>query len=395
MTARMLLWSSLVVYLAATGCSKDPAPTGGGTASAPAPAVAAKPSPPDTADGAVRAIIEQLNQNHPEAVWDFLPASYQKDLNDLVHSFAEKMDPELWNRSVAAIHKVAGMLKSKKEFLAPEMNGVADVLETLLATDLADLEKLKTLDGGKLLAETAGKLFALLRKTGHHPFGDDMGIFNDVTVMLVHSQGDSATVALEFEGDLPHEYELVRIDGKWIPRVIAEGWIEQIGEARARLVLLSPDNMAETKPQVLALFTALESALDDISAAETRADFQAALAQADTTMAPFKSLLAGWLGTAGATPSAPAPPSSEPIELVTVVVKGMLDEDAQDQLREKLNSASDDPAGSESEMTGDDETTTIRLGPVSDVEAFAKRLEFLKIVEVDARRRIITAEPKP
>ena len=54
----------------------------------------------------------------------------------------------------------------------------------------------------------------------------------------------------------------------------------------------------------------------------------------------------------------------------------------------------DDRDRAESEITGDEDTTTIKVGPVSDIEAFAQRLDFLKIDKVDAKTRTITAHAK-
>ena len=41
--------------------------------------------------------IQALEDNNPSLLWDMLPASYQKDLNGLVQSFAKEMDAELWD----------------------------------------------------------------------------------------------------------------------------------------------------------------------------------------------------------------------------------------------------------------------------------------------------------
>jgi hypothetical protein len=82
------------------------------------------------------------------------------------------------------------------------------------------------------------------------------------------------------------------------------------------------------------------------------------------------------------------------VELVTVVVKATLTDSAQDDLCEKLKALTDDRARTVSEITGDDETTTIKVGPVNDVAAFAARLDFLKITNVDAKTRVVTAVPK-
>src|SRR5205807_2064009 len=83
-------------------------------------------------------------------------------------------------------------------------------------------------------------------------------------------------------------------------------------------------------------------------------EFNAGLKDADVQLAPFKALVAGWLMSSGGGQDsgergASEPSRDEPIEFVTVVVTGMLDDDAQDALRAKLNALADDRDRVESE----------------------------------------------
>jgi len=371
-------------------------------------------APAGSAAAAVLAVVDGLKENRLDAFWDFLPASYQKDLNDLVHRFAEKMDPQLWAKSVVTLRKLAHVLKEQNEYLvdirarqiesedrkadrkalAVEMTAIAELLETLLGSDLADLEKLKTVDGRKFLAGTGRRLLDQLRATGHDPFGE-LGDLSELKVTLVSSEGDSATLAIQGPEGLPKDHQFVRVEGKWIPQSIAADWYENMMQANARLSLLSPENLGEDKPQILALLSAVDGVLDQMAAAKSQKEFLTALAQAEETQKRFLPLIARLVGSGPADESAGA--DSRPdaaIELVTVVVKGMLDEIAQDNLRDELKGVVDEGGLPETELTGDDETTIYRVGPVSDVEAFAQRLSFLKNVSVDAKRRIITAEPR-
>jgi len=383
-------WFTLVLLACvAIGCGKDDAPTGGQTP------VAAEPQqgPPETADKAVLAVAEGLKENHPEAVWDFLPESYQHDLDDLVRTFAQRMDPELWNKSFTVLRKLVVVLKTKKAFLAADMTSTAGLVEILLEGDIGDLEKLKSFDGHRFLAGTGARLFAQLRTL--IPNLDAQFDFKKVT--LIKSKGDTATLELKTDMETI-ERDFVRVEGKWIPKDLAEGWLDQIGNARARLSILSPDNLAATKPQIMSMLVAADEVLDRLIAARDQEEFRAGLAEADVKLGPYKGLVACWLVSppSDATDTGPAdePARNDPIEFATVVVTGSLDDDAQDALRAKLNAASDDRERAESEITGDEDTTTIKVGPVSDIEAFAQRLDFLKIDSVDAKTRTITAHAK-
>src|SRR5947207_8913046 len=119
MERRIRLWlMPLVTALFLTaGCGKDnssgatvgdsPAKSGDRGSSSGGSRTSAKGAPAGSAAAAVLAVVDGLKENRLDAFWDFLPASYQKDLNDLVHRFAERMDPQLWAKSVVTLRKLA------------------------------------------------------------------------------------------------------------------------------------------------------------------------------------------------------------------------------------------------------------------------------------------------
>src|SRR5207302_7511324 len=120
----------------------------------------------------------------------------------------------LWNKSIAVLRKLVTVLKTKKQFLAADMTSVAGLVETLLAGELADLEKLKTFDGRLFLAGTGTRLIGQLRDL--LPNVDRMLDFKKVT--LSKSKGEIATVELVTAFDML-EREFVRVEGKWILNV--------------------------------------------------------------------------------------------------------------------------------------------------------------------------------
>jgi hypothetical protein len=413
MTVRIYAGSLIVLVTSCfmAGCGKDDQPASAGTGAV--GGAAPKRAQADTADAAVQAVVEGLKQNHPEAFWDFLPASYQQDLNDLVHLFAERMDADLWNKSVGVLRKLAQVLKSKKDFLAAaraptgqapggpssaELATIGELLDTLLAGDLADLANLKKADGRKFLESTGGKLLGQLRAAGQDPFAGRLGLFSDLHFKLKETSADSATLTIEAPGEPANDREFVRVEGKWIPRDLRDEWIENIGESKARLSMLSPENLAGLKPQLLELLSTIDGVLENLAAANSKSEFVASMAQAEQALAPFKTLVAGFVQSGPDEPvEDEASPDSAPLEageIVTVVVKGALNDDAQDVLRDKLSAAVGEKALPYCDLTGDDDSTTFKVGPASDVKVFAKRLDFLKVTSVDAKSRTIIAELK-
>src|SRR5262245_6119412 len=62
---------------------------------------------PETADAAVQAVLGGLRQNRPDVLWEALPASYQRDLSEIVHLFAARLNPEAWRWFLQIAHKGA------------------------------------------------------------------------------------------------------------------------------------------------------------------------------------------------------------------------------------------------------------------------------------------------
>lgn len=368
---------------------------------------------PETADAAVRTVIEGMQQKHPEALWHFLPASYQQDVNDVVHGFAQRMDPELWSKSVAVLDKLASVVKNQRELLAAtirpadkagergpavDFEGLANLLQTLVKSDLGNLEKLKKADAGTILAVTGGQLLEQLQalsKLG--PQGSLSFPLDDLSrlkIQLKSSENDQAILLIQSPGEAPHETEFVRVEGRWIPRNLAENWIETIGQMKARLALLSRENLAEQKPRWLTLVATFDQAFDQLAAARDKDQFAGAM---QGLYIPGMMLAAMLQQPADADePETPETRSSTPsaADLVTIVVRGKLDPAMQDGLLERLKTVLGRTEGVFAEFTGDDESTSFRVGPVSDIGAFAKELDFLKNVEVDVGNRSISARPR-
>jgi hypothetical protein len=410
---KMLALAAAVCFGSGPGCGKDEAQIDEKTRAGKS-GDSAEYGPADSADKAVLTALDGLKQNRLDALWDFLPASYQKDLNDLVHAFAGRMDAELWSRTAAVLRKLAGVLKTKGEFLRPPAPGgnpagapqpsgtdwaeIAEVLTTILDSDLGDIEKLKTADAGKVLAGTGGKLLAQLQAYSklmpNDAFTENLDRLSRTQVKLVSSSGDKAKLTLTATGEEPKDVDFVRVEGKWVPQSMADSWDEMVrGEAFAWLSTLNPEFFAEKKPPYLAFLSAIETALDGLSAADTRDEFQATLKQSMETVWPLMAAMSGAQPAAGEDET-PEPEAPAATEMVTVVVETGLDDNAQNELREKLGAVTDDRERAATELTGDEDTTIFRVGPVSDIEAFAKKIDFLKVTNVDAKTRTITAERK-
>ena len=357
----------------------------------------------ETADQAVLAVLQGLKSNQPIVLWQALPVSYQQDVNTLVREFAEKVDEELWQRSVASLHKLLLVLKAKKQFFlknpyAPQLpisdqehsanwDKLTALLDTLVESELADLEKLKSFDGRTFLSGTGASLmeqFAAFSSTlADDPFKNYFQKFlGEISVTVLKSEGDTTIVRLEAPGAEPDELELVRVDGKWIPKDLSENWKSAI--ERARLILateVSPEAMAVIKSQVLEVLDIIDPVLDKMQQAKTADEFNQAMEQGLQPLAKVFPELAQ--------PGRPTlPPDTTGGAAVRIVVKGKLDRKTEQAIDEFLLTAVPDAEADVFPDSGNDATTYV-IEPVTDIKALAKQVDFGTVTGVDEKKRVI------
>jgi hypothetical protein len=277
-----LIWIAVVgviLALTATACGGDDR------------ARAAEPAA--TADEVVERISNGLADGHPEVLWHALPESYQRDVTELVHEAAGKMDGELWNRSFSVVRKLSRVLTEKREFIvehpmiAGQVEGdteegwdaLAEMVDVIAGSDLADLEKVKTLDVERFLAETGGDLMESLSEasalTPEDSYNKAMKDLGATKATIVSSSGESAVVKVEMPNQPVKEEEYVRVEGKWLPKTMVDEWPAKMAEMKASVAAFSGEEMQENKQTVLMQLSMVEGALDQLLAAQTAEEFNA------------------------------------------------------------------------------------------------------------------------
>ncbi|WP_373651575.1 hypothetical protein [Schlesneria sp. DSM 10557] len=244
-------------------------------------------------DGSAEATFQRTLQSFQDGRFDdafeFLPPSYQADVDQLLQVFAEKMDPQVWTNSFELLGKIGRVLKSKKnlildmdgvkrlpqvELIKPHWDAIAGGMSDLPSSDFGDLQRLKQTKVRQLLG-SAGGLFR----------GLPLPQFGDIQVTTIKSDSKTATLAYREKKDSePKEVEFVLMEGKWLPKSIASGWSAGIAEARASLDKL-PERMASWKPVIISQLEKVEGMIDQLQASRTKEEFSAAVAPLFFTIA--------------------------------------------------------------------------------------------------------------
>lgn len=259
------------------------------------------PSVPDTPDGTVKAVSQGLAGNQPQVIWAAAPASYQKDLNEVVHLFASKMDAEVWNRSVSTTRKVVSLLQAKKgmvlgsKMLAQmdmadmkkvdaEWDNVVGILETALDSDLASLDKMKNMNVGDFLADTGARLMAQVEAAAGaakgNPFQNEFkSQFENVQVKIVSQEGDKATLEVTTKGEPAKKTDWMKVEGKWVPEEIARDWTRDMGKVKKQIEAMSTEFSDNDKKKFVGMLDMVDKTIAELGAAKDQGEFDAALGE--------------------------------------------------------------------------------------------------------------------
>ncbi len=253
---------------------------------------------PDSPEGTVTAVAEALADRHPEVLWQALPPSYQKDITELTHAFAARMDPTVWDAAFGLGRKTANVLRDKKaiilsssylESAGEERQRIEDSWDTMVwvltefsASDVSRLDALKSIDWERYLATTGRELMNSAAEASKRS-GDD-AFDREFTQMLlktkvevVSREGDQATLRISAPDEEPEDLQLTRVEGRWVPNDMAADWDENFADAKQKLAETSAEEIEEGSMQAMMVIGMVDGVLTKLETVETTEQFEAAI----------------------------------------------------------------------------------------------------------------------
>ena len=355
---------------------------------------------------ALTAVVDGLKQKRPEAIWEFRPAGQQREINELAREFAFRMDAELWQQTAAVIRKSTGLLKTRKQSilshpalsdsqwvtdgaLSRKWDGFAALLATVADGELADLKQMQTFDGRKFFSRFDANSLTQLQDLSillgdENPFGMLREMIDGASIEVIAETGDTARVQIQPKNGEPRVFDFKRVEGKWLPKSWAEGLLDDVRRAKARLeVELAPRVLAQKKKLMMPYLDDAQTILDALQDAKTDDAFHAVM-----TERIIKPALL--LSTAGGE-TAPVDLSAKPGDIVKIVVTRELAAAEIDRIADTLLLD-----GSETDLDLTDEVadgkTVFVISPVKDIAAFARTITFGKVTQIDVGTRTIVVE---
>jgi len=269
---------------------------------------------PDTPEGTARAVTAALADRHPEVLWQALPPTYQRDITELTHAFAGRMDPAVWQAAFGLGRKTVGILRDKKAIILSSSivqstgderqriedgwDPVVSVLDSFFSSDVSRLETLKTVDWERYLATTGRELMNLAAEASKAR-GDDAferefaAKLRQTKVELVSRDGDQATLRMTAPDEEPEDVPLTRVEGRWVPTEMAADWDVKVAAAREKLASITDEEVAQGSLQTMAVIGAVDGMLTQLESVETAEQLEQAI------QGMLGPLLGGLLGPGG------------------------------------------------------------------------------------------------
>ena len=225
---------------------------------------------------------------------------------------------------------------------------------------------------GEFLAGTGGdallqlRTLALLSGETRNPFRR----LDETTAELISAQADTAVVRLRSPGEEVREEAYVKVEGRWVPKTIAEGWKTNIQQAKSRFADSSATQHAQKESHILRLLNLADDTLNELATATSIDQFDVIIVDTVQRLSALNVQAAG---------------VDKSSNLVTLIIQGEFSQTVEQQVR--------DLAGkSDFESFPDDQDTIVKIGSVPSVQELADRIRFGTVKEIDVHKRLIKVQ---
>lgn len=278
---------------------------------------------PEAPDAAIQTVVREFSQGNGGILWQAMPASYQNDVNELVQLAGSKLDAEVYNKGFALIGRFAEVAEKQKNFVLNSAMAQSDAeqrakieeaypsiigfFNTLAESEIATLDGVKSFNGAAFFENTVSKIADHGREISK--LSDDsteaLNKYQNATVKAIEVSDTEATLEMTVPGEMSQTEKFTKVESRWVPAEMARDWATETEKVRTQLNAITPQKIAQNKPQVLGAYAMIEGVLAQIEAAETQEQFDQAVQGA---MMPFMGLMMMGQGFGNSQPnSTPAP----------------------------------------------------------------------------------------
>ena len=228
-------------------------------------------------------IDSAVANGHVVAIYDALPPSYRKDVDDIVQLAAQRINMNSWQGLVGTAHRLGDLIVTHQnwflsspriqalppdqfEVVDEQVLGMAGLLRVALSPEATDLNQLQSMSFGQWLAQHDQQMAPYLAR-----LVDQMDVEVERQISVTSVKGDAATIAIQQNG-ATRPVQMVKVEGYWVPKSLADRWAQNVGAWK--------QDIAGTTSQIDTLGAVvgqLSPALDPLERASNAGEFHAAM----------------------------------------------------------------------------------------------------------------------
>ena len=204
----------------------------------------------------ITAPIQALEENNPKLIWEMLPASYQKDLNDLAKASIVLIDPQVRSKFFEVLKKMVKVLADKKALIVPSLRSLPEtskkgsqlavlltnydtitaLADALIKSELSNPAWQQNPDIGTLLSGSGAKIMEhalpLANIAGAGNPAATLAELRGAKVKMGRPAGTNQTVIITTTRTVVTNI-VMQVEGKWLPQLVALNWKPVISQMKS------------------------------------------------------------------------------------------------------------------------------------------------------------------
>ncbi len=252
------------------------------------------PSSP-TAQEFMDIIVRELTNENPIVVWDAIPASKQKKIQEIVRLATSRVEQKTLTAIKKFRNELLTALKTKKQFilnsnqipippdqkdvLKSSYDSLVSLVEAYIPEEWTDASYLQQTEIRDLLAVYVGNITDKANELDKLlPNNSPMKKANQVlpTAKVEDATAKEAMISLEVPGQALPPMKFVATEGRWLPESVVGAWDQGVDQVTASLKAADPKTIHQGVTGALLVATGV---LGTISSAETQEEFDEAIGQ--------------------------------------------------------------------------------------------------------------------
>ena len=175
-----------------------------------------------------------------------------------------------------------------------------------MTSSISSSAGLRAFDGQVFSEETLPELFKYSNDLAaisneENPFGS----LQFGSLKTVESTDTTAVLEITFASGDVESVDFTKVENRWVPAEIAINWSTEMAAAKKQLQVITSEEIAKNKPQLMGMITMLDGILTQLNNAKTQEQFDQALQGA---MIPIGLLVMQNMGEGIGAPTKPAAP---------------------------------------------------------------------------------------